>query len=492
MVRNLSFSLLALLCLAGITRAEDGKLEVGGVGGASARYHTADYTRELWVGLGAEGVDSAELLKALRGACDDTTAVAVIDAKVDRSVSGDADERKALQSISTKQALRGLTEKLALNRADTRVILVALFETANLALRVAADNGALVDGVVLIDPPCGDLGGLQIPKGRNAGVDVLLHPRSDAEFDRDEAALVEGLGAWGAGVRVLRGADRLAGLDARVKDAWQQLRGYTLLEGNKAGNAYELTGQLKNFNVVFVGELHGNPGAHRVQLEVLRRMAKDGGPLALATEQFERDTQQVLDDYLAGRITEAEFRKKGRLWPNYADYRPLVEFCKANKIPVIAGNIPRPLANRVYKEGVEVLEKFTEEEKSWSAPEVRALPGAYRDKFFEAMGGSDGHNDALDRMYASQCFKDDTMAESVAKWLKDNPKGRVLHLNGNFHSKGGLGVPEKLEAMAPGVKMAMVTCIQPGEEEDAAADEWLIRVPGMRPMRRAPQGGSGH
>jgi uncharacterized iron-regulated protein len=492
MVRNLSFSLLALLCLAGVSLAQDGKLEVAGVGGADVRYQGADYTRELWVGLGAEGVDSGDLLKALRAACDDTTAVAVIDARVDKELTGDTAERQALQSVSIKQALRSLNETLAVNRANTRVVLLSLFETAGLALRVAADKGAFADGVVLIDPPCGELGDLDIPRGRNVGVDVLLHPRSDAEFERDEAALVEGLGAWGAGVRVLRGTDRLAGLDARVKDAWQQLRGYTLLEGGKPATAYELAGQLKNFNVVFVGELHGNPGAHRVQLEVLRRMAKDGGPIALATEQFERDTQQVLDDYLAGRISEAEFRKKGRLWPNYADYRPLVEFCKTNKIPVIAGNIPRPLANRVYKEGVEVLENFSDEEKSWSAAELRAPPGAYRDKFFEAMGGADGNNDALERMYASQCFKDDTMAESVAKWLKANPKGRVLHINGNFHSKGGLGVPEKLEAMLPDVKMAMITCIQPGEDADAAPDEWLIRVPGMRPMRRAPQGGSGH
>lgn len=492
MVRKLSFSLLALLCLAGVTRAQDGKLEVGGVGGASVSYQGAGYTRELWVGLSPEGVESADLLKSLRGACDDTTAVAVIDAKVDKELTSDAAERAALQSVSIKQALRSLNEKLALNRDNTRVVLLSLFETAGLALRVAADTGGFADNVVLLDPPCGDLGAFEIPKGRNVGVDAFLRPASDSEFESDEAALVAGLGAWGMSARIIRTENRLAGLDARVKEAWQNLRGYSLLESDKAANAYELAGQLKAFNVVFVGELHGNPGAHRVQLEVLRRMAKDGGPLALATEQFERDTQQVLDDYLAGRITEAEFRKKGHLWPNYADYRPLVEFCKANKIPVIAGNIPRPLANRIYKEGVEVLEKFTDEEKAWSAAEVRALPGAYRDKFFEAMGGTDGHNDALERMYASQCFKDDTMAESVAKWLKDNPKGRVLHINGNFHSKGGLGVPEKLEALSPGVKIALITCVQPGEEEEAAADEWLVRVPGMRPMRRATNESSGH
>jgi uncharacterized iron-regulated protein len=304
--------------------------------------------------------------------------------------------------------------------------------------------------------------------------------------------LVERLGSWGASARVLRGNSNFDNLKERLADAYQQLRGYSILtDVAPPASAFELAGQLSAYNVVFVGELHGNPGAHRVQLEMLRRMIEEGGPLALATEQFERDTQQVLNDYLAGKITEQEFRKDGHLWPNYADYRPLVELCKANKIPVIAGNIPRPLANRVYKEGVEVIEKFSAEEKSWSAPEIKALPGAYRDQFFKAMGGMGGHSDSLERMYASQCFKDDTMADSVAKWLKDNPKGRVLHINGNFHSKGGLGVPEKLEALVPDVKIALVTCVQPGDEEEATVDEWLVRVPGSRPMRDT-EGSSGH
>jgi len=31
----------------------------------------------------------------------------------------------------------------------------------------------------------------------------------------------------------------------------------------------------------------------------------------------------------------------GRAWQNYGDYRPLVEYAKAARIPVIAANAPR-------------------------------------------------------------------------------------------------------------------------------------------------------
>jgi uncharacterized iron-regulated protein len=181
-------------------------------------------------------------------------------------------------------------------------------------------------------------------------------------------------------------------------------------------------------------------------------------------------------------ITEEEFLKESRPWPNYADYRPLIELCKEKKVPVIAANIPRRLASRVHKEGVEVVEKFTDEEKSWTAKKLNATPGAYRDKFMKAMGGADGHNTKLDTMYAAQCIKDDTMAESIAAWLKVNPKGRVLHINGAFHSENGLGVPEKLKALMPEIKQAMLTCYEADKEPGKAVDnEWYVRVPASRP-----------
>ncbi|MCA8913912.1 MAG: ChaN family lipoprotein [Planctomycetes bacterium] len=498
MVRNLSVALggflllttCAGLCVDAQEREKDHK-EVHTSLAAEYTVERAGYSRELWVGIPGAGLGMGEvtaddLRKALGKACDDTTSVAVIEPKLDE---GTTEERETLAVVASRRALAGAFADVnsAMDGAvesDTRVVLVGVMDTCGIALRIANDKSSRVAGVVLIDPAVEDLP--EIEAERMVGVDVLLHPRSDAEFERETETIVDRLGSWGLSARVLRGHSTFDNLKERVADAYQQLRGYQLIhEEPKPASAFELAGQLSAYNVVFVGELHGNPGAHRVELEVLRRMAKDGGPLALATEQFERDTQQVLDDYLAGKISEKEFREKGHLWPNYADYRPLVEFCKANKIPVIAGNIPRPLANRVYKEGVDVLEKFTDEEKSWSASEVKALPGAYRTKFFEAMGGMEGHTDAMERMYASQCFKDDTMADSVAKWLKENPKGRVLHINGNFHSKGGLGVPEKLEALVPTVKIAMVTCVQPGEDEEAAAEEWLVRVPGMRQTRQS-------
>ncbi|MCA8911299.1 MAG: ChaN family lipoprotein [Planctomycetes bacterium] len=491
MVRLFCWALIGLVGLSGVVLAEDGKLEVPAAGGAEVHFQSAEYTRELWIGLCPDGIEQGDFLAALREACSDTTSVGVIRCDVDPELTNDPLEREVLASVSTKTAVRRLAERLKIDRRNTRIVLVGMFESSLVALRAGADETVPVDGVVLIDPPVGDI---EVEGKRPIGVDVFLHPRSQGEFEREENELVDRLGGWGMNARIIRSPDRLSDLHGRLHEAWDTLRGYHTRQDDptaKPLTATAIAGKLKNNRVVFVGELHGNPGAHQVELEVLRAMSKQGTPLALATEQFERDTQMYVDDYLADLISEKEFRERARPWPNYADYRPLIEFCKANKIPVIAGNIPRPLANRVYKEGVEVLEKFSDDEKSWCAPEVKALPGAYRKKFFEAMGGMEGHSDAMERMYASQCFKDDTMADSVAKWLKDYPKGRVLHINGNFHSMNGLGVPEKLEALMPDLDIGLITCTSDPETE-AAPNEWIVDVPAPRPMRRRDAQPEGH
>ena len=65
---------------------------------------------------------------------------------------------------------------------------------------------------------------------------------------------------------------------------------------------------------------------HRLERAILEGVARRRGSVTLAPEMFERDAQPSLDDYLAGRMSEPEFLKVSRPWPNYAtDYRPLVD-----------------------------------------------------------------------------------------------------------------------------------------------------------------------
>jgi uncharacterized iron-regulated protein len=473
-----------LLLLAGIAALAQDKPEdirTSEVTRGRAQFLRVDYMRELWVGLPAKDLPADQLLKALLESCDDTTAVAVLDVAIADGVATTSAEKLATQAVAARAALGDVKRALKLDPAVTRVVMVGVLDSCALAARVVSAKGTGVEGVTLIDPAVGDL---DLPEELPAaGVDVLLHPRSDDEWLRDESEVRKRLQSWGRSARVIRSGGHFDNLAQRIGELRRHTRGYTvLLDGEESAlTAGDLASRLAEYDVIFVGELHGNPGAHRVQLEMLRHFSNDKRKLALATEQFERDVQTAMDNYLAGSIDEAEMLKTARPWPNHADYRPLVELCKAKGIHVIAGNIPRRLASRINKESPDAMETFSEEERAWTARELQASPGAYRDNFMKAMGGMAGHAERLDNMYAAQCIKDDTMAESVADWMKANNGARVLHINGNFHSAGGLGVPEKLAALMPDLKIAMVTCVPLGDAIEAEEDEWIVTVPAPRP-----------
>ncbi len=119
----------------------------------------------------------------------------------------------------------------------------------------------------------------------------------------------------------------------------------------------ELAARLAERDAVFVGEQHGDPQTHRAEAALLAAMEKPwGGKLTLAMEMLERDAQTALEEYLAGRKTEEEFAKSVTLWPGYkTEYRPLVEWAKARRVPVLASNVPRRIARDVSKEGIAAL-----------------------------------------------------------------------------------------------------------------------------------------
>ena len=55
--------------------------------------------------------------------------------------------------------------------------------------------------------------------------------------------------------------------------------------------------------MVFFGELHDNPIAHWLELEVTKSIFDSAGKnLVIAAEMFEADNQLLLDEYFAGII----------------------------------------------------------------------------------------------------------------------------------------------------------------------------------------------
>ncbi len=215
-------------------------------------------------------------------------------------------------------------------------------------------------------------------------------------------------------------------------------------------------------DVVFLGEQHDDAVGHAIQAEIFRRTVAQYGTsrrVALSLEMFERDTQIVVNEYLNGQITEAQFLASSRPWGNYkTDYRPLVELAKEKRIKVVAANAPRRYVNMVSRNGRDALNSLTKPAKEWIAPLPYGEPSAtYAAKFKALMGPSPEAQMGIDKILASQSLWDATMSNSVAKYLKSNKDSLVVHLVGAFHTESRLGTVEHLLKYRPKAKAIVVT-----------------------------------
>ena len=228
----------------------------------------------------------------------------------------------------------------------------------------------------------------------------------------------------------------------------------TLLSGSgtplTAGAVCE---QLARADVIFVGEVHTDPVAHALETGILQsqlRLAADGGrPVAVGLEMLEADVQPVVDEYLAGLTSESDYLKAIRPWARYAtDYHPTVETARRSGAPVVATNAPERHVRMVAREGAESLRRLPEAWRALYGWEVPPPSDALAAKFTEAMGSMhDGPMPGLDGMLAAQNLRDATMARRIAETLDAGL--RVVHVNGSFHSAGGLGIPEHLARLRP-------------------------------------------
>lgn len=226
----------------------------------------------------------------------------------------------------------------------------------------------------------------------------------------------------------------------------------------------EVISASKTAKVLFLGESHNDAVAHHLELDILQKVYTP--QLTLSLEMFERDVQYVVDEYLAGLISEEHLLSSGRAWRNYkADYKPLVEFAKDKKLPVIAANPPRRYVNRVSRLGSSALGELDEQARKFLPPlPYGKASEAYSEKFRQVMDESRSQGnklspEAMARTLEAQSLWDAGMAYSIADFLTRHPEKQVLHVNGSFHTAYRLGIIEHLSRYRPDLKSVVITIV---------------------------------
>ncbi|GAA4370524.1 hypothetical protein GCM10023185_45070 [Hymenobacter saemangeumensis] len=248
----------------------------------------------------------------------------------------------------------------------------------------------------------------------------------------------------------------------------------------------KMLAELAQADVVLFGEQHNDALAHWLELQVAKDLLrlKKPGQLVLGLEMFERDVQPLLAQYAAGTLPDSALERQARPWPNYAtDYRPLLQLARANGLPIIATNVPRPYARAVAKGGLAALDQLPAAEKALLVPLPLKvdyeLPGYKR---MAAMfgDGSAAHGSGAQKIIQAQALKDATMAYYI--WGSVGPGHTLLHINGSFHSDYHDGIVAYLREYAPKLRVLTISTVaqpqlQKLEKEHLNVADFVLVLP---------------
>ncbi|MHB1192868.1 MAG: ChaN family lipoprotein [Longimicrobiales bacterium] len=256
-------------------------------------------------------------------------------------------------------------------------------------------------------------------------------------------------------------------------------------------------------DALLVGETHDDVVGHGVEAEIFMRAAERMGavgegsgtkrPVVLSLEMFERDVQYVVDEYLAGLITEDQFKRSARPWDRYdTDYRPMVEFARAHGLPVVAANAPRRYVNRVSRLGPAALDPLPATAKAFLPP--LPFPGPSEDYtakwnalMAEMMAPAPAaampaapppgaapqgppRDHGMGNALQAQALWDAAMGHAVAAALEAHRGALVVHYVGSFHVESGTGIPERIRDYRPRTR-TLVVFLQPAADINAWDDD---------------------
>ena len=243
-------------------------------------------------------------------------------------------------------------------------------------------------------------------------------------------------------------------------------------------NQKQILSELAQASVVYLGETHDNPDDHKAELDILQNLHQRKAKMAIAMEMFQRPYQGVLDQYLAGQLNEQELleqtqyeRRWGFPWEYYA---PILRFAKEEHLPVLAVNTPTEVTRKVAREG---LESLTQAEHQFIPPcsEVRTDNPEYRQMALAAFQQHQaaGHGSSSDesRFFLAQVLWDETMAESVAKFLQTHPGNQVIVLAGQTHIIYGYGIPSRVARRLRDKKLFQRSVLLSSPEEASTSNQ---------------------
>ncbi len=262
----------------------------------------------------------------------------------------------------------------------------------------------------------------------------------------------------------------------------------TATNGDATLNFMQLVQQLQDKRVVFVGETHDRYDHHLNQLAILKALHQQNPRIGIGLEWFQQSFQSVLDDYLAGRITEAELLQRSGYYSRWRyDYRmlrPIIEFAKINHLPLIALNAPAEITAKLADGG---LESLSAAERAQIPAQINPPGESYLERLQQVFASHTRHSSEQGQ-FANfalvQRVWDETMAANVVKFLQARADYRMVVFAGSGHVSKEAGIPVDVARSLPAAPMAVLVNSEWRDVKPEAADYFLIS-----PMHTLPPTG---
>jgi uncharacterized iron-regulated protein len=214
------------------------------------------------------------------------------------------------------------------------------------------------------------------------------------------------------------------------------------LQNRKEKLMSEVIPELKKNRVILVGEHHTSIDHHFGQLNVIQSLKEAGVQVAIGLEMFRDDSQQALDQWVAGTISEEQFEaiyydNWNYPWPVY---RMIFDYARQEKIPMIGLNVPREITRQVSQGGFNSL---SEEQRGKLKDVSCRVDKEYMDYIKRAFGGHAHGQINFTYFCEAQMVWDTAMAVNTLEYLKKEPDSVVVLLAGAGHVRKG-AVPRQI------------------------------------------------
>ncbi|WP_170583108.1 ChaN family lipoprotein [Ruegeria arenilitoris] len=216
----------------------------------------------------------------------------------------------------------------------------------------------------------------------------------------------------------------------------------------------DILAQMKDADVVILGEVHDNPLHHLVQTEVIAEI----DPSAMVWEMVTEEGAQRLAQTAASNPEELSriLRWAETGWPPLSMYYPVFQ---ASEAPVYGAMVPRAAARAAMERGAATTlgadaaryglniplapEDQAAREAEQLAAHCNALPA-----------------EALPQLVAIQRLRDAVLTRAILRAI-DETGGPVAVITGNGHARKDQGIPTFLSRLRPGLKVFVL-----GQSED--------------------------